>query len=74
MPLRINDYIKAFCINTTTLKEEEDKVLEKIGIIFVLMKEKNVFEKHYRRELINRILGNFGFYSLAKEEKIIQLM
>jgi hypothetical protein len=35
-------------------------VLERIGVVFVLMKEKNLFEKGYRRELVGRILNNFG--------------
>ena len=35
-------------------------------MIFVLMKEKNVFEKYYRREVISRILNNFEGYAVEK--------
>lgn len=38
------------------------------------MKEKNVFEKYYRRELINRIVDNFNGYNMEREKKIIALM
>ena len=43
-------------------------------MIFVLMKEKNVFEKYYRREVISRILNNFEGYAVEKESKIMELM
>lgn len=49
-------------------------MLERIGIIFILMKDKKIFEKHYRRELIQRILNNFEGYDLNIEGKIIDLM
>ena len=37
-------------------------------------KDKKIFEKHYRRELIQRILNNFEGYDLNIEGKIIDLM
>jgi hypothetical protein len=35
------------------------------------MKDKKIFEKNYRRELIQRILDNIESYDLCIEEKII---
>lgn len=42
--------------------------------MFVLMKEKNLFEKNYRRQLIHRMLNDFGSYLLSKEYNIVQIM
>lgn len=55
MPLRLNEYVGEYCLG----KVHGEGVLDMIGVVFRLMKEKNVFEKGYRRGVVSRVLGNY---------------